>query len=91
MTLFLADLGPRLEGIREGLAARDGQDVARWAHSLRGSAANLGAERLATLCGEIEVAGRRGDLVAAGAFASQLDPEAERVRLALAEACAGST
>ncbi|MEP7177306.1 MAG: response regulator [Gemmatimonadales bacterium] len=85
--LFLDDLTPRLDGVREGLAARQGGEVVRWAHSLRGSAANLGAVRLAALCGEIEVAARGGDIVAATAFAARLDAEAEQVRAALAEAC----
>ena len=59
----------------------------RWAHSLRGAAANLGAERLAALCGELELAGRAGDLLTASTLAARLDDEASRVRSALEEAC----
>jgi HPt (histidine-containing phosphotransfer) domain-containing protein len=59
--LFLTHAPERMEGIRKGL--EDGEDalVERSAHSLKSSAANLGAERLRRIAGTIELAMEKGD------------------------------
>ncbi len=77
--LFLADLPARRAAIRDGLLAGDMQAVRAAAHSLKGSAGNLGARPLAALCQEVEVAIRQGSLEGVAAFVARIDAEAERV------------
>lgn len=85
---------PQLERIpgevREALAGGDEEDVARLAHSLKGSSANVGAQDVSEICRNLEKAARGGDLSAAGALADQLEEvaretwkayEAEKARL----------
>jgi len=55
-TLFVASAAGLLATLREALAAGDAQAVGRVAHALKGSAANLGAVRLADACRELEEA-----------------------------------
>jgi HPt (histidine-containing phosphotransfer) domain-containing protein len=69
--LFLADTPPRLQTLES--AVREGRAplVREVAHSLKGTARNLGAAPLAALCAELEAGAKAGDLVAApGLFAS---------------------
>jgi HPt (histidine-containing phosphotransfer) domain-containing protein len=59
--LFL-ELGPdRMETLRKGLADRDLDALGSTAHSLKSSAANLGAERLRLGAATLEEACRRGE------------------------------
>ena len=57
---------PQLEAIpgdlEEALAAGDAPSVAKLSHSLKGSAANVGAQDVSDLCRTIEMAARDGDL-----------------------------
>jgi signal transduction histidine kinase/CheY-like chemotaxis protein len=57
---FLAETPQRLAKLREALAGGDGEALALFAHSLKGSSGQLGAVRLAALCRELEAAGRAG-------------------------------
>lgn len=57
----------------------DGVAVGELLHRLKGSAANLGATRLAERCGRLEQVAARGDIVDAAAI--------ESVRRELADAC----
>ncbi|HEY8187495.1 MAG TPA: Hpt domain-containing protein [Pyrinomonadaceae bacterium] len=52
--LYQEDAQRRVAVMRQSLAKRDWTSVKREAHSLRGSSSNLGAFKLASLCGEIE-------------------------------------
>ena len=52
---FLRSSKERIEALRDALAADDPEALGAAAHSLKGSAATLGAMRLARLCREIEV------------------------------------
>jgi HPt (histidine-containing phosphotransfer) domain-containing protein len=51
---FLADAAGRLAGMRAALSAKDPADVARQAHTLRGTSGSFGAKRLQSLCSVIE-------------------------------------
>ena len=44
----------RLEAWRQALKTTDRDAIGRCAHSLKGSAANMGAQRLSQHCGEVE-------------------------------------
>jgi PAS domain S-box-containing protein len=87
--LFIGELAPRIEGIRSAIQAADPGAVFQWAHSLKGSAGNFGAGRLAALCGQIEHEARRGSTSESVALMLALEVEARRVRSALEEACPG--
>lgn len=49
-------------GLEEGLAAGDAVMIARAAHSIKGSAGNVGAERVSALATALDERARRGDL-----------------------------
>jgi PAS domain S-box-containing protein len=87
--LFIGELAPRIEGIRSSILAADPAAVSGWAHSLKGSAGNLGATRLAALCERIEHEARQGSTTESVALLPALETEARRVRSALQEACPG--
>jgi two-component system, sensor histidine kinase len=52
--LFVRGTGKRLEELRDAVQRADIPAVARLAHAIKGSAANLGARHLAQLCADIE-------------------------------------
>jgi histidine phosphotransfer protein HptB len=60
--LFLQDSPDKLRALQEGFGGRDAKVVERNAHSLKSSAASLGANSLSKLLAEIEAAGRAHDL-----------------------------
>jgi two-component system, sensor histidine kinase and response regulator len=80
--LFLADVPPHLGAMREASAAGDARSVQRIAHTLKGSAANMGARGMEALCLELEEMGRAEDAGAALARISRLEEEFGRVRAA---------
>lgn len=75
---FLAQTEEGLTLIARALADGDATTISRTAHTLKGSSATLGADGVATLCGDLERIADRGDLAPAGAVL-------ERARHALAE------
>jgi signal transduction histidine kinase/CheY-like chemotaxis protein len=66
-------------------ALRSGETLAmsEHAHALKGSSANMGAKRLAAICGAIEQHAREGDLVSARMAFEELTGEFELARSAL--------
>ncbi|MBI1381820.1 MAG: hypothetical protein GC161_12120 [Planctomycetaceae bacterium] len=60
--IFLSDAPTRVAALEEALAAGDGAQLERVAHSLKSSCGNLGAKTLAELCRQIEANGRQGRL-----------------------------
>ncbi|NOS77360.1 MAG: PAS domain S-box protein [Nitrospira sp.] len=79
---FLADTPTRLTAL--GTACRKGraEDVQRIAHSLKGSASNLGALGLARVCDQVSAAAERG-LDAVPGLLADLELEFQRVRAQL--------
>ena len=77
--LFRDQARATIEAVQEGQAAEHQDAVRRAAHSLKGSAANLGAARLAELARQLEHA----DLGAAGATIDAIRAETARVVAAL--------
>lgn len=80
VTLFLRDAPERLRALHDALAVSDYATASRAAHSLKGSAATLGAQELESLSGIAEVSARAGDTVATLAALSALEREYEKVR-----------
>lgn len=60
--LFLQDFPKRLQLIFDAIARRDADALKAAAHSLKGSARNMGAARLADLCAKLEQLGRQGQM-----------------------------
>jgi HPt (histidine-containing phosphotransfer) domain-containing protein len=59
--LFLKNSGTRMDQIRVGVDGSDLEEAERGAHSLKSSAANIGAELLRTLATRMESAALEGD------------------------------
>ena len=70
--------------MRSALREADARRLERAAHSLKSSCGNLGGERAARVCQEIENAGRNGDLAGAEALIASLEREATELQKALA-------
>ncbi len=60
--LFLKDARPRLEKMEAAIAQKDNAGLIAAAHTLKGSASNLGARNLAALCASLEKIAKTGDL-----------------------------
>jgi two-component system, sensor histidine kinase and response regulator len=74
VTMFV-ELGPgRLQRARDALASGSAHDLEHVCHSLKSSAAQVGAARLSSVCAELEELARRGELDRA----ASLVEEAER-------------
>ncbi|HUQ86982.1 MAG TPA: Hpt domain-containing protein [Vicinamibacterales bacterium] len=65
LKLFLEEVPPRIARLRNALAAGNIQDVQRAAHSLKGSAGNIGARRLFEVCRQLDEISRSGELTTA--------------------------
>ena len=74
----------RLTELEQARATGDLTAIARIAHSLRGSAANFGAQRLVTLTADLEDAAVRGDRERVPELVTEIDAEFAAVVRALA-------
>ncbi len=83
--LFLEDVPLRLTALREATAQGDSSSVAKIAHALKGSCANMGARRVVNLCTGLEKVGKSGDLSHVPEVLCQLEEELVRARDALEE------
>lgn len=81
--LFLEDAPPRIEGLRENLATNNAEELGKVAHSLKSSAANIGAMALSEICRRLEESGRQGDLGGAEELVDQACASWEAVRAEL--------
>lgn len=60
--LFLSNAGTRVDQIRTGVREGIAREAEMGAHSLKSSAANLGAQRVRVLAADIELAAAAGDM-----------------------------
>ena len=79
LQLFTTDVPARIERLRAAWLAGDAVAVQRAAHSLKGSAGNIGATQLLAVCGQLDELGRSGDLSALAPLVASLDAEYGRV------------
>ncbi len=86
LALFLDQMDPRLGAIRGAIQRADVTGMNAAAHVLRGSSMLVGAQAMAALCLQIELAGRSGAMAEAQVVMSLLEDEAARVCQALAAA-----
>ncbi|TVZ41140.1 PAS domain S-box-containing protein [Alteromonadaceae bacterium 2753L.S.0a.02] len=56
--MFLEQFDERIQDIVDAIEGNDAEQLAKAAHSLKGSSANLGANMLAEVCFELELAGK---------------------------------
>ena len=79
LKLFLAEAPSRIDKLRNAWAARNIQEVQRMAHSLKGSAGNIGANALFDVCKQLDQVGRSGGVVDASRLIAALDDEFGKV------------
>jgi HPt (histidine-containing phosphotransfer) domain-containing protein len=84
VALWTEQLPLSLDALRAALTNGDPLAAAAAVHGLRGSSANVGARRLAEVCGDFERQARGGATVAdLAGLAVRVEDEAESARLAL--------
>ena len=79
LRLFLSEVPLRMDRLRNGCAAGNIEEVYRAAHSLKGSAGNIGAQRLLGVCRQLDEMGRAGDLTDAAPLIAAIGVEYDRV------------
>jgi HPt (histidine-containing phosphotransfer) domain-containing protein len=79
LQMFLDEVPPRIDRLRNAMTAGNIEEVYRTAHSLKGSAGNIGAERLYGVCKQIDELGRAGNLANLAPFVAALDVEFGKV------------
>jgi len=81
LNLFLVEVPPRITRLRNASAAGNIEEVHRAAHSLKGSAGNIGARRLYGVCAQLDETTKSGDLTGAGPLIDALGVEFGKVEL----------
>jgi len=81
--IYLADTPPRLTAIRLAFDAGQPQALAREAHALKSSSAQLGARALADACRQLEMKGREGTLEGTAEIVARLPADFEAAKAAL--------
>ena len=87
---YLKGSQPLIAQLQEVLTTNDIKQLQQTAHSLKSSSANLGAMHLSSMCMELEVKCRKGDLDNIGKFVAAIEMEFPRVKDSLlkeVEAC----
>ena len=82
--MFLVEVPPRLQKLRNAMAAGNIEEVHRTAHSLKGSAGNIGANAMFAACKELDDRSRGGDVAAVGPLIEAVGVEYGRVKTEIA-------
>lgn len=80
---FLEDTLHELAALAGALASGDIGSVKQHAHTIKGSAANVGGTVLRSVAFDVEKAARAGDMHGAAVFAAKLEREFERLKQAM--------
>jgi PAS domain S-box-containing protein len=81
ITIFLIDIPDQIQVLKEFIKNGDAIGVERQAHTIKGAAANIGAEALRTTAYELEISARSsGDLKALQARIPDLETQFEQLR-----------
>jgi HPt (histidine-containing phosphotransfer) domain-containing protein len=83
INLYLAESPKLIQKLKQAADANDAPEIARSAHSLRSSSANVGAGVLSEYCGDIEASARRADTEEARRIFRIIEAEHGRVQAAL--------
>lgn len=81
--IFLQDTARRLTDLRDSVQQGDSERLRKLAHTLKGSAANLGAREIVRICAELEELGENGDIGTAPSLVADLERTLDPVRDAL--------
>jgi HPt (histidine-containing phosphotransfer) domain-containing protein len=81
LTLFLEEVPKKIRTLQAALEANDAAQVARLAHSLKGSTGNLGAHAMLDVCRRIDDLAKSGDLARVAPLIANLTSEYHRVEL----------
>ena len=81
--IFFEEYPVLMAEIRVAVAQQDRASLERAAHSLKGCVANFGARAATELARDLELSGRRGELLSLGPLVSRLDQELASLRRAL--------
>ena len=81
--LFASETPALVSGMRDAIASGNAEELRRYAHTLKGSAMNLGTTRLGTLCKELEQIGASGTTDGAAPLLVQAEEEYARAQAAL--------
>jgi HPt (histidine-containing phosphotransfer) domain-containing protein len=84
---FLTDMPDQLAALARAIGVADGETAHREAHSVRGAAANVGAEQVREAAGRLEQSAGAGDLDAAARLFPALQVCFEQVCPLLEEFC----
>jgi HPt (histidine-containing phosphotransfer) domain-containing protein len=79
LRLFLDEVPPRIARLRNAWTSGNIEEMHRLAHSLKGSAGNIGASRLYDVCSRLDAMGKAGDIVAAATMVDALGVEYAKV------------
>jgi two-component system sensor histidine kinase/response regulator len=90
ITAYLLDSPARLTRLRAAADASDAKALHREAHTLKSSSANVGAERLAALCAELEALARKESVDGTKPLLQEVEFELPRVLALLATILAES-
>jgi len=88
---FLEDSQVRLAALQAAVRTADREALARTAHNLKGTAANVGAVQVANLCADLEALGRAGDAAGTAPVLDRLEAELQRANAALAGVLPGAS
>lgn len=83
LELFRSEAPPLLQAMREALSRSDGPRLRESAHSLKGTASNLGAQTLASLCTELEKRGKSGSFEGVDGILARVEQQYEAACAAL--------
>ena len=83
LNLFVHEAPKKIQLLQSALDGGDAGQVARVAHSLKGSSGNIGANALNDVCRRIDDLARSGELSAVPPLAAALTSEYHRVELAI--------
>lgn len=91
INVYIDDAG-RLQAAAEDAIKKDRRDdLRRAAHTLKSTSANLGATALSSLCNELEMLARSGEIHGSEELLSKIKTEFERVRADLRKIAHGTT
>jgi signal transduction histidine kinase/DNA-binding response OmpR family regulator len=89
--LFLDEAQPMLERVRSSAMAQDAVALERAAHTLKGAAANIHAERVRALAADLETMGRQSALKGVPGKLAELENAVNRLETALTAFVDGSS
>jgi HPt (histidine-containing phosphotransfer) domain-containing protein len=84
INLYLVESPKLVQKLKQAAGASDARAIARSAHSLKSSSANVGAKVLSGYCADIEASARRADTEEARKILARIETEHGSVQSALA-------